>query len=47
MMSSAIASGSENSFGISCRPGHSWGANRPESDASQRSYSVFTAELRL
>ena len=28
-------------------PGHSWRANRPESDASQRSYSVFAAGLRL
>ena len=28
-------------------PGTAGAANRPESDASQRSYSVFAAELRL
>ena len=36
MISSAIASGSENSFGIKGWLGNNWESQRPESDAGRR-----------
>jgi hypothetical protein len=36
MISSAIASGSQNNFGIKCKPGRDEGGPRPESGTSRQ-----------
>jgi hypothetical protein len=48
MMSSAIASGSENSFGIKCKPGRDGAGPAPEiGRRASPSYSGFEADIRL
>jgi hypothetical protein len=47
MISSAIASGSENSFGINYRPGCDWKPAPGIGRWPQRSYSVFASDIRL